>query len=318
VTVLAARMRSQRLDGRLRDAASLVRHLGGVQAQEPRAAALSIRARTQGLTVSDVDRALVEERSIVRIWAMRGTIHLVAAEDVGWLHDLLAPRRAASQHAALDKLGVAPEERPRAVRAIVHAPLTRAELNEHLQRAGISTEGQRAAHLPALAALEGHVCFGPRRGPKDTYVLLDDWIGPRATLPRERALAELARRYIGAYAPAEPEDFAAWSGLPLRDARAAWTEVGAVRVPVPDPPLVRLLPAFDTYLLGYRDRSLAVPEEHARQVWPGGGIIRSTVVANGRAVGTWRLARGAVTVEPFAGEIDAAAEVADVVRFLNG
>jgi hypothetical protein len=333
----AARMRAQRLDGRASDAAQLVRDVGGVQAQEPNAAALSIRARSEGLTAADVERAIDEDRSIVRTWAMRGTIHFVASEDAGWLHDLLAPLAMPGEQRALDVLEVPPAHRPKAVETIVaalgaHGPLTRAELNEHLERAGIDTSGQRAAHLPRLAALETHICFGPRRGRKDTYALRDDWLGPQPTLPRERALAGLARRYLGAYGPAEPRDFAAWSGLPLRDARAAWEEVRPQAVgdglwalardaePPPDPPLVRMLPAFDTYLLGYRDRSLAVPAEHASEVWPGGGIIRPAVVANGRAVARWRLKRSGkrvgIDIEPFGEAPDVTAEIADVRRFL--
>jgi hypothetical protein len=342
--LLAARMRAQRLDGRARDVAQLVHQIGGVQAQEPRAGALAIRARTTGVTTAGVGRALNEERSVVRTWAMRGTIHIVASEDAGWLHDLLAPLQMPGQRRALDKLGVPERDRPRSVETIRTAlaadgPLTRAELCERLERAGIDTAGQKAAHLPRLAALEGYLCFGPRRGGKDTYVLLDDWLGPRERRSRDDSLAELARRYLGAYGPAEPRDLAAWSGLPVRDARAAWTliagelaEAGDTWVlkrdskrleqPPPEPPLVRMLPAFDTYLLGYRSRDAAVPAEHGRQVWPGGGIVRPTVVANGLAVGTWRQKRSgkriAIDVEPFAGaEPDVAAEIADVRRFLD-
>jgi hypothetical protein len=205
-----------------------------------------------------------------------------------------------------------------------HGPLTRAELAEPLARAGITTAGQAAAHLPALAALQGHVCFGPTRGGKPTYVLRDDWLGrdlPR--LSRERALSELARRYARGYGPADPEDFAAWSGLPLRDARAGWAAVGQagaehLEALAPDPPDVRLLPAFDTYLLGYRSRDFAVPPAHARRVWPGGGIVRPTVVANGRGVGTWRRSGTKIEIEPFGrGPVDAREEIADAQRFLG-
>src|SRR3954470_13231183 len=226
--LLAARMRAQRLDGRASDAAQLVHDLGGVQAQEPRAGALSIRARAEGVDAAAVERALVEERSIVRTWAMRGTIHIVASEDAGWLHDLLAALAAPGEQRALDVLDVPVADRPRAVATIRDAlarngPLTRAELCEQLERAGIDTAGQKAAHLPRLAALEGHVCFGPRRGSKDTYALVDDWLPkPRRSLDRDEALAELARRYVGAYGPADPVDLAAWSGLPLRDARGSF------------------------------------------------------------------------------------------------
>jgi hypothetical protein len=192
---------------------------------------------------------------------------------------------------------------------------------EHLAPAGITTEGQAAAHLPQLAALEGHICFGPARGGKPTFVLRDDWLGsdlPR--LSRGDALIELARRYARAFGPAAPEDFAVWAGLPLRDARAGWTGIasGDREVTAPEPPDVRLLPAFDTYLLGYRSRDFAVPAEHARKVWPGGGIVRPTVVENGRAVGTWRRKGTAIEIDPFdRAKVAADDEVADVERFLS-
>lgn len=317
--VRAARMRSQRLDGRAGDAAELVRHIVGIQAQEPRAAALSIRARTEGLVAEDVRRALEDDRSIVRTWAMRGTIHLVAAEDLRWLHELLAPLALPGEHRALDRLGVPERDRPRAVATIVDAlgdgPLTRAELCERLERAGIATDGQKAAHLPRLAALEGHVCFGPMRDGKDTYALVGDWVAPAAKPPRD-PLRELAARYAAAYGPAGPRDMAAWSGLPLRSIGPVFETVTAAAEP-PDPPVVRMLPAFDTYLLGYRTRDLAVPAEHTRKVWPGGGIVRPAIVRNGLVVGTWRRAGTRIDVEPFGDEVDVADEIADVWRFLS-
>jgi uncharacterized protein YcaQ len=322
--------------------------VAGVQAQDQVAGMLSIRVRSSSLTRADVERALVEERSIVRLWAMRGTIHLVPAEDARWLNDVFAPAAMAASHRRLGQLGVPEADRPRAVEAIraalaAHGPLTRTELMEHVARAGVATAGQAAAHLPQLAALEGHVCFGPPAGAKPTYVLRDDWIGPLPARPRHEALAELARRYVGAYGPAAPEDLAAWSGLALRDARAGWAAIAPdlveVRVrgerawlaredaallgePLPKQPPLRLLPAFDTYLLGYRTRDLAVPPEHARRVWPGGGIVRPTVMENARAVGTWRRRGDAIDVEPFdaARPPDAAQladELEDVRRFLH-
>lgn len=322
-----ARARSQGLlDEGLTDAAAVVRRVVGVQAQESVAGALSIRVRSTGLTRADVARALVEERSVVRLWAMRGTIHLVPAEDAAWLVELFAPLALTGTHRRLGQLGVPEADWPRAV-ALMRStladqgPLTRAELMEHLARAAITTDGQAAAHLPMLAALEGHVCFGPPRGGKPSFVLRDDWLGadlPR--MPRERAVAELARRYLRAFGPGAPEDFAAWSGLPLRDARAGWPESPPALAAreAPGPRVTRLLPAFDTYLLGYRSRDFAVPPEHSRKVWPGGGIVRPTVVENGTAVATWKRSETRIEIEPF-GERDIAAdhEIADVGRFLG-
>ena len=163
----------------------------------------------------------------------------------------------------------------------------------------------------------------PPRGGKDTYVLAADWLAPRARMQREDALAELARRYADAFGPAEPEDFAAWSGLGLRDARAAWEHAAPLSAEAepPDPPLVRLVPAFDTYLLGYRGRELAVAPEHSNAVWPGGGIVRAAVLANGAACGTWSLrrngARHTLEVTPFAEAPDVDGEAADIARFLG-
>jgi hypothetical protein len=322
-----ARARSQALlDHRLPAVNEVVRLVVGVQAQDRAAGALSIRVRSSGLTRDDVERALVEERSVVRLWAMRGTIHIVPTEDAAWLVDLFAPLALPGSHRRLEQLGVPAADRPRAVSLIRSAlagrgPLTRAELTEPLARAGIATDGQAAAHLPLLAALEGHVCFGPVRRGKPTFALRDDWLGadlPR--LPRKEAVAELARRYARGFGPVEPEDFAAWSGLPLRDARAGWQKVrsepGARAAP--DPPVTRLLPAFDTYLLGYRSRDFAVPAEHARKVWPGGGIVRPTVVANGRAVAVWKRSGTQIEIEPFGPHAVAADdEIADVRRFLG-
>jgi hypothetical protein len=321
-----ARARSQRLVGeRVVGVAAAVEASAGIQAQDQTAAALSIRVRTRGLTRADVDRALVEERSIVRLWAMRGTIHLVPSEDARWLVELLGPLALAGSHRRLRQLGVSEEAEPRAVEAICralaeHGPLTRVELMQHVARAGVRTEGQAGAHLPMLAALEGLVCFGPRRGAKPTYALRADWLGTQLrSLPREEALAELARRYQRAFAPTTAEDFASWSGLPLRDARAGWA--AAAEPPpapaAPHPPDVRLLPAFDTYLLGYRTRDFAVPPAHAKRVWPGGGIVRPAIVANGRVIGTWRRAGGRIDIDPFDGaNLDVDEELADVRRFL--
>jgi hypothetical protein len=322
-----ARARSQGLlESRLSGVDEVVRRVVGVQAQDRAAGALSIRVRSSGLTRADVERALVEERSVVRLWAMRGTIHLVPAEDAAWLVELFAPLVLPRSQRRLEQLGVAEADRRRALALIRstladRGPLTRAELMEPLARAGIATDGQIAAHLPLLAALEGHVCFGPDRGGKPTLVLRDDWLGtdlPR--LPRAEATAELAHRYARAFGPAEADDFAAWSGLGLREARAAWPKAASEPAPVavPERPVTRLLPAFDTYLLGYRSRDFAVPAEHARKVWPGGGIVRPTVIENGRAVAVWKRSGTTIEIEPF--DSDAIAgedEVADIQRFLG-
>ncbi|HEV8636804.1 MAG TPA: winged helix DNA-binding domain-containing protein [Chloroflexota bacterium] len=330
------RLRAQRLAPRhAGGAAGLVRALGGVQAQDPTAAALAIRARTPGLTMADVERARVEERSVVRTWAMRGTLHLVAAEDVRWLLRLLGPRLVAADRRRRAELGLDEAASVRGVEVIRDrlagaGASTRAEVAAALAAAGIPHEGQATVHLLFRAALEGHLCHGPRRDGEPTFVPLEGWLPPMPEGPPD-PLAVLARRYRASHAPGTAADFAYWSGLGAAEARAGWAATddaaaGEDAVEAPAEPVVRLLPAFDEYLLGWRDRSFAVPAAHARRVHPGGGLIQPVVLVDGRAAATWRrAARGdrlEVCVEPFEAlpaELRPAleAEADEVGRFLG-
>jgi len=300
-----------------------------VQAQDADAAALSVRARRAGLVAADVERARVQERSIVRTWCMRGTLHLVAAEDLGWLLGLLGPVFVKSSQRRGAELGLDEDTGARAIRALrdvlgEHGPLTRDEIAERLTSRGISLIGQAKPHILRLAALQGTVCLGPNRGREPTYVLVADWVNPGPALSSEKAGAKLAHRYLSAYAPATPEDFAAWSGLTLNAARAAWqhisnrltevktqrlpawilkTQAARLKEPVAAHPVVRLLPRYDTYLLGYRSRDLVVAAEHSKSVAPGGGVLHPTLLVDGRVAGTWKVKRHRdgmqVVVEPF-------------------
>lgn len=172
--------------------------------------------------------------------------------------------------------------------------------------------GQIVPHLLAHAAAAGEIVLGPVRDGERCFALWGDWLGAPASPPdRDATLAELARRYLRGHGPATAADLAAWSGLPLRDARTGLAAIAAEleqdgalvdlarRSQAPSRLSPRLLGAFDPYLLGWQDRSFAVDREHARRVHPGGGILRATAIANGRAVGTWARRRGEVVVEPF-------------------
>ncbi len=299
-------------------AGDVVRHLLAVQAQDVPSACLAFRARSATLTRAAVEAAW-QAREIVRTWGPRGTLHFVHAEDLSWLHALT--RRDTGTLRRLAQEGVTGDDLlPLVDRALAgQGPLTKAELAERL--AG-RAHGQGIVHLVALAAHHGLAVLGPSRAGKPTYVHAADWLGAPITAEqdRERALAELALRYRRAHHPAEPEDLAAWSGLSLGDARTAWRLAAA-----PDPPpvagtsVVRLAPAFDEYLLGWKSRDPILPAEHTRAVFPGGGILRPVVIADGVIRGVWSRKGEEVTVTPFAplepGPL--AAEIDDVRRFLR-
>jgi hypothetical protein len=190
-----------------RSAAELVRHLAGVQAQVPSAAALGLGTRSSSLTAAAVDSARLEDRSIVLCWAMRGTLHLVAAEDHGWMVPLTVEPGRANAYRRLKQEGVPPAQPERAVRLIERmlereGPLSRAEIGERLQRDGLRTAGQAMAHLLWLAAAAATICHGPETGGKQCFVLARDWLGEPGAVGRDAALAELAIRYLAAHGPA--------------------------------------------------------------------------------------------------------------------
>jgi Winged helix DNA-binding domain len=329
---------------RRRSPADLVRYLTGVQAQYLPAARLALRSRTEGMTADRVERARLRDRSIVVTWAMRGTLHLVAAEDVAWLVPLVMRKQVVNSRRRIRQEGLPDDLVPKALRLLrktlaTDGPLTKREFEEALQRKGIPAEGQAAYHLMFLASAQGTVCRGPERGRDPTFVLASDWLGGSEAGPND-PLAELAVRYLRAHGPAEPADLAYWAGINVGEAKAGWgaisdklaqveTERGPKwilrsRTAKLDRGPVRLLPWFDEYLMGWRRRDLIVTTEGWRQIIHGdGGLIYPVVVADGRVVAVWEMSSKEkldVTVRPF-DRLEAATlreirkESEDVARF---
>jgi len=294
---------------RRRSAVDLVRHLTGIQAQSLPAARLAFPARTDGLTAERVDRARLRDRSIVHTWAMRGTLFLIAAEDFGWLLPLVVEPRIQNAFRRLEQEGVPPDQPATAVRLIRRmlgreGPLTRLEIAERLRSRGIRTQGQAVVHLLWLASAEAQICRGPERGPHPSFVLVRDWIGEPEPMDRDVALGELAVRFLKAHGPAAPTDLAAWSGIRAGDARRAWAGIDDRLVEVATargalwslrrsateapPDIVRLIPWWDEYLLGWKDRELVAPRDHWRMInRDAGGWLNPTILVDGRAVGMW-------------------------------
>jgi hypothetical protein len=238
--------------------------------------------------------------------------------------------------------GVTENDAERAVTVIVRSladdgPLTREQLRARVNRAGVRTQGQALVHLLGIASLRGLVVRGPMIGKQHAYALVHDWLGETKPVDRDRALAELARRYLVGHAPADARDLAKWSGLPLRDARAGLDAIareldlrpdGLVGLiagppgspPPPQPPPPRLLGAFDPLLMGWTSRRPVLGSHDPVVVT--GGIFRPFALVDGRGVATWRLADGQVTIEPFArlsraNRTALESDADDVLRFLG-
>ncbi len=338
--MIAERLTAQLLAGPpARDPLAVVERLLAVQGQDPRGARLAIRARTTGLSAAAVDRALTEERSLLITWLNRGTLHLVRSDDYPWLHTLTTPPILRGSARRLAQEGVDPSAADRGVAVIERAlandgPLTRLELRDRLDSAGVPTAGQALPHLLLRASLEGLIVRGPLLRREHAYVLVSDWLGDAAPVDRDRALAELARRYLAGHGPASDRDLGKWAGLPLRDARAGLNAIAreleiradglvelARRGPTAALPPPRLLGAFDPVLLGWVSREpLLAGQQNVITV---NGLFRPFALVRGRAAALWSLRAGTVAIEPF-GQLtgrDRAAldtDALDVVRYLAG
>ena len=350
------RLKSNRLlpdpAGPAETVAQVVRAVVGIQAQDLPAALLSIRARSSGLTAAQVEQARLSDRSILWTWCLRGTLHLVTAEDARWLIPLLGPALIAGDRRRMAQLGwdeAGAAQGLRLLRAALEekGALTREEVVNLLRANHLPHQGQATVHLLFRAALEGLLCYGPTRLNKSAYVLFEAWAGKLRPLQRDEALAALARRYLAAYAPAGPPDLASWAGIKLGETRKAFKLIQDEIVPVetagqslwllkeqipwlddpqPAAPLVQLLPRFDTFLLGYASRDLAVDSAYAKRVNAGGGIIHPVVLVDGRAVGTWKVVRRGkqmeIQIDPFESMPAKStpyieAEAANIARFLG-
>jgi hypothetical protein len=241
---------------------------------------------------------------------MRPTWHLIVPEDVSWLLELTAPRirsAAKSRHRELeidDRL-VAKSNKliERALEGKKHK--TREELMDILEDAGIKARNQRSSHLMFCAELDGIVCSGEMRNKEQTYALLRERVPEIKKIDREEALSILARKYFTSHCPASVQDFAWWSGLSLGDCRKAIEMIksgfnsekaGEIVYWFPESTAAvsgyrdtaHLLPAFDEYIIAYRDRSASLVMAHNKKAVSDNGVFRAIVVINGLVKGVWK------------------------------
>ncbi|HMF30852.1 MAG TPA: winged helix DNA-binding domain-containing protein, partial [Candidatus Lokiarchaeia archaeon] len=238
---------------------------------------------------------------------MRGTLHFVAAEDVRWMIKLLAPRAIARSLRRQEQLNINHASLARSNKLVIEAleggnQLTRKALLQILDDAQIPTANQRGYHILWRLAEDGVICLAPREGKQQTFALLDEWVPTTLEFSRDEALATLARRYFSSHGPATLQDFVWWSGLSTVDAKAGlqlvnsgllheniknrtyWWSENEIEVHL-GLKSAFLLPAFDEYLVGYKDRSAALSTKHAGYVK---SLLTPTIILEGQVVGTWK------------------------------
>jgi len=303
----------------------VVARLCGLHAQVMSSAELTLWARVEGLKFDRVQQALWKQRTLVKTWAMRGTLHLLPASELPLWHAALSGSRRYLRESAWQKnFGITLEELDRVTEAVAVALhdrlMTREELAREVGRItgseDLSTKLAQSSWGTILkpAAFSGHLCFGPGLGQRVRFTQPRTWvIRPGNPMDREAAEAEVARRFLTAYGPASYHDLARWwngGGVatarkwiaalgsevtPVElDGKQAWMlAVDSRRIPERREKerqrSVRLLPAFDQYVIA--------ASFHAAQLLPGDlrgrvyrpqGWISPVLLVNGRMLGTWR------------------------------
>ena len=309
--LLTERLRNQLLvESSLRKAAQVVSWLCAMQAQDYSAVKWAIGARAPGCQDADVEQAF-NDGLILRTHVLRPTWHFVTPEDIRWLLKLSAPRIHAANAYYYRQSDLDAKTFAKSC-AMIHRTLeggktmTRAELAVYLQRAKIPADGLKLAYLMMHAELEGAVCSGSRRGKQFTYALLDERVPKSKSkeLPREEALAELAKRYFTSHGPATVRDFSCWSGLTIKDAQQAaesagalefssiggtvhWTAKGGNSTPFKSGRAF-LLPNYDEYLIAYKDRAPFVDATRAANIVArSNGAFANHLVIDGCLSGSW-------------------------------
>jgi hypothetical protein len=354
---IAWRMRRHHLSERGSDPLAVVSDITGLHAQLMSSAELTLHARSEGLQPDAVSRALWEDRSLVKTWAVRGTLHLLPTEELPLWHGVMGTYRPYEKGAWKRAFGVTAPELQRLLDAVSAAldgrTLTRGELADEVAReTGDEQLAERlreswGAYLKP-AAFQGRLCFGPNEGRQVTFTRPDTWAGVGEPLPAEEALPEITRRFLAAHGPATREDYGRWCAVSPAQAgkriAALGDEVATVDIDgdamfmlaadaeaaaalAPDDS-IRLVPAFDQYVIAAtKHAARLLPGDHAARIYRPQGWLSAVLLVGGRIEGVWRHerkgARIELELEPFrkpsaAVRRAAEAEAERVAAFLGG
>lgn len=301
------RLVNQQIAGtRFKSAKDLVAWMGAMQAQDSAMVKWAVGVRLTNATDKFVEAAL-DSAEIIRTHVLRPTWHLVSADDLRWMLELTAPQIKRTLKTRHTELGLTESVLSKS-RKVMEKILrdgnhsTRDELIVEFNKVNIATDENRASHIFAAAELNGLICSGKTKGGKQTFSLLNEWVPQTQPIGREEALALLAKRYFSSHGPATLDDFNWWSGLSAGDARRALDMVKSklssavvdsktywfIESDVKAKDSVFLLPAFDEFIISYKDRSATITFENHKRAVSSNGIFHPTIVANGETVGVWK------------------------------
>jgi hypothetical protein len=304
------RLNSQKIVAtEFKTANQIVNWMGAIQAQDYSMAKWAIGVRLLNPTDEGIETSL-DKGEIIRTHLMRPTWHFVSAEDIYWMLELTAPKIKSSLKSRHKELELSESIFSKSNFIIEKAlsfglSLTREELAKEYDKAMINTNGNRLSHLLLRAELDGIVCSGPIKENKQTYALLNERVPCKKVLSRDESLGELAKRYFTSRCPATLQDFIWWSGLSVTEARLALESVKSSFISdtigsqiywftnsfpqtVYDKSSTHLLPAFDEFLISYKDRSASLSLTDNKKNVSDNGIFRPVIVINGQVTGLWK------------------------------
>jgi hypothetical protein len=319
--IAALRLVSQQIIGtKITTVKDMLGRMGALQAQDYAMVKWAVGVRFPKTTDQAIETA-INKGEILRTHVLRPTWHLVSAENIYWMLALTAPQIKSSlkyRHTELEISEAVTAQSNRLIENTLRdgAHLTRDELVAELEKAGLINDTSRAYHLLLLAELDGIICSGAIIDRKQTYALLEKRIPRLKPLSREEALARLAKLYFSSRGPASVEDFVWWSRLSVGDARRALAMVKSdltsetvysqaywfsndISFPDTSKEEVSLLPAFDEFIISYKDRTASLPLANFHRAVSSNGIFRPVIVVDGQVIGIWKrtLKKNKVIVE---------------------
>lgn len=312
IGIVRTRLVNQQIAGsKFTEVKDLVGWMGAMQAQDYAMSKWALGVRLPNTIIQQVDAA-IDAGDVLRTHVLRPTWHLVSASDIYWMLALTAPQIKASlrsRHQQLELSETVLEQSSVLIEQALSGGnhLTREELLAEFKKANIAIDDNRASHLLLMAELDGLICSGAAKVGKSTYALLAERVPQSAPLSKDEALATLAKKYFSSRGPATIQDFVWWSGLSVGNAKKAlemvtsdfisqtidsqtywYTNSYSISTSKTGKELISLLPAYDEFIISYRDRQAALPFENFNRVVSTNGIFRPTLVVDGQVMGIWK------------------------------
>jgi hypothetical protein len=285
----------------------LVEWMGAIQAQDFLMAKWGIGLRTKNTTEQIIEE-VYNKGEIIRTHIMRPTWHIVSAYDLTWMMNLTSQRILNSAKGRLTELELTDEVLIKCTKIIeksllIETNLTRSDIAEKLNIHKIITNENRLSHILFYLELKSVICSGPIVNNKLTYALFQQRVQYIKNLTYDEALAKLAGRFFKSHGPATINDFIWWSGLTSREAKIAIELIksnfiaetlGSEKYWFSEPlrinlkNTVSLLPAYDEFLISYKNRSASISEHLVKHAISSNGIFRPIIIINGQVAGAWK------------------------------